>query len=106
MGVHAAESEAPPSVLDPRPSTLYPFADHYLHLHGFRYHYLDEGRGEPVVMLHGNPTWSFYYRDLVRVLRTEYRTIVPDHVGCGRSDKPDDSRYDYVLASRVRDLEA
>jgi haloalkane dehalogenase len=85
---------------------LYPFAGHFLDRGGFRLHYLDEGQGEPVVMLHGNPTWSFYYRDLVRVLRTEYRTIVPDHVGCGRSDKPDDSRYDYVLASRIRDLEA
>jgi cis-3-alkyl-4-acyloxetan-2-one decarboxylase len=85
---------------------LYPFAGHFFDRGGFRLHYLDEGQGEPVLMLHGNPTWSFYYRDLVQALRTEYRAIVPDHVGCGRSDKPDDSRYDYVLASRVRDLEA
>jgi haloalkane dehalogenase len=79
---------------------------HYLDLHGLRYHYLDEGRGEPVVMLHGNPTWSFYYRDLVRGLRDDYRTVVPDHIGCGRSDKPDDSHYPYTLERRVRDLEA
>jgi len=85
---------------------LYPFESHYLDLDGLRYHYLDEGRGEPVVMLHGNPTWSFYYRDLVRALRDAYRAIVPDHIGCGLSDKPDDSRYDYTLASRVADLEA
>src|SRR5262249_39819833 len=63
---------------------------------GVRYHYLDEGAGDPVVMLHGNPTWSFYYRDLVRGLRDNYRTVVPDHVGCGLSDKPDDARYDYT----------
>jgi haloalkane dehalogenase len=78
----------------------------YLDLQGLRYHYLDEGGGEPVVMLHGNPTWSFYYRELVRALRGEYRTVVPDHIGCGLSDKPGDDRYDYTLKQRVLDLEA
>ena len=53
-------------------------------------------------MLHGNPTWSFYYRNLVLGLRDTYRTIVPDHIGCGLSDKPDDSRYDYTLAAARR----
>ena len=57
-------------------------------------------------MLHGNPTWSFYYRKLVLGLRDDYRTIVPDHIGCGLSDKPDDSRYEYSLRQRVADLEA
>jgi haloalkane dehalogenase len=57
-------------------------------------------------MLHGNPSWSFYYRRLVEALRGSYRTIVPDHIGCGRSEKPDDARYDYTLARRVDDLEA
>ncbi len=78
----------------------------YLNLRGLRYHYLDEGTGEPVVMLHGNPTWSFYYRELVRGLRGEYRTLVPDHIGCGLSDKPGDDRYEYTLSRRVEDLEA
>jgi pimeloyl-ACP methyl ester carboxylesterase len=73
---------------------------------GLRLHYLDEGRGEPVVMLHGNPSWSFYYRKLVEALNDSYRVIVPDQIGCGLSDKPDDSRYDYTLESRVADLEA
>jgi cis-3-alkyl-4-acyloxetan-2-one decarboxylase len=77
-----------------------------LDLGGLRYHYLDEGRGEPVVMLHGNPSWSFYYRGLVEALRDSYRTIVPDHIGCGLSDKPDDSKYEYTLSRRVDDLEA
>ena len=72
---------------------------------GLRLHYIDEGAGQPVVMLHGNPTWSFYYRHLIEDLRDSYRVIVPDHIGCGLSDKPDDSRYDYRLASRVEDLE-
>jgi cis-3-alkyl-4-acyloxetan-2-one decarboxylase len=72
---------------------------------GLKLHYIDEGTGEPVVMLHGNPTWSFYYRHLIESLRGSYRLIVPDHIGCGMSDKPDDSRYTYTLASRVDDLE-
>lgn len=84
---------------------LYPFSGNYLDLDGIRYHYLDEGSGEPVVMLHGNPTWSFYYRNLVLALRGGYRTIVPDHIGCGLSDKPGDDLYDYTLERRVDDLE-
>jgi len=76
-----------------------------LDLGGLRYHYLDEGQGEPVVMLHGNPTWSFYYRRLVEALNGSARTIVPDHIGCGLSDKPDDSKYEYTLDRRARDLE-
>jgi haloalkane dehalogenase len=73
---------------------------------GGQLHFLDEGRGEPLVMLHGNPTWSFYYRQLVLALRDRYRCVVPDHIGCGLSDKPPQSRYDYALKSRVDDLEA
>lgn len=71
-------------------------------------HYLDEGvgEGEPVVMLHGNPTWSYYYRNLVAALRDRFRCIVPDHIGCGFSDKPQPPRYDYSLKSRVDDLTA
>ena len=85
---------------------LYPFSGRYFERDGLRMHYLDEGAGSPVVMLHGNPTWSFYYRDLVKALRGSYRVVVPDHIGCGLSDKPDDSRYSYTLARRVEDLEA
>src|SRR5712692_6431654 len=84
----------------------YPFASHFLDRDGIRYHYVVEGAGEPVVMLHGNPTWSYYYRRLVLALRDSYRIIVPDHIGCGLSDKPDDSHYEYTLKSRVDDLEA
>lgn len=85
--------------------THYPFASHYLDLDGLRYHYLDQGSGSPVVMLHGNPSWSFYYRNLVRTLSPTHRCVVPDHMGCGLSDKPGDDRYDYTLARRVADLE-
>jgi haloalkane dehalogenase len=85
---------------------LYPFGSHFLTIRGFRYHFLDEGAGDPIVMIHGNPTWSFYYRTLIEALSTKYRTIAPDHIGCGLSDKPGVKRYDYRLASRVADLEA
>ena len=85
---------------------------------GIAMSYLDEGPrdGEVVVMLHGNPSWSYYWRTLVAGLcdpafGKQYRCIVPDHVGMGLSDKPDDyrassPRYDYTLQSRVDDLEA
>jgi len=56
-------------------------------------------------MVHGNPSWSFYYRNLVKTLSKDHRCIVPDHIGCGFSDKPGDDRYDYTLARRVADLE-
>jgi len=85
---------------------LYPFAPHYLDLDGIQLHYLDEGTGETVVMIHGNPTWSFFYRNLVRCLSPAYRTIVPDHIGCGLSDKPADELYPYTLDRRARDLES
>ena len=57
-------------------------------------------------MLHGNPTWSFQYRNLVLALRATHRCIVPDHLGCGLSDKPPVDAYDYRLASRIEDLDA
>jgi haloalkane dehalogenase len=92
------------------PPALYPFESRFFDLGGLRYHYLDEGESlegrEPVVMLHGNPTWSFYYRDLIRSLRDRHRVIAPDHIGCGYSDKPGDDRYEYSLQQRVSDVEA
>ncbi len=83
----------------------YPFTSNYFDLNGLKYHYLDEGQGPTVVMLHGNPSWSFYYRNLVKELSNRFRCIVPDHIGCGLSDKPGDHRYDYTLPQRVADLE-
>ena len=85
---------------------LYPFKSNYIDLNGLKYHFLDQGKGEPVVMIHGNPTWSFYFRELIKGLSPQFRTIVPDHIGCGLSDKPDIKRYDYSLKSRVDDLES
>lgn len=84
---------------------LYPFESHWLDLDGLRLHYLDEGSGEPIVMVHGNPTWSFFFRELVREFRATHRVIAPDHIGCGLSDKPGDAEYDYALRRRVENLE-
>jgi pimeloyl-ACP methyl ester carboxylesterase len=89
------------------PAGLYPFDGHWFQQPAGRMHYLDEGpQDAPVVlMLHGNPTWSFYYRNLVLSLRDRHRCIAPDHIGCGLSDKPSPEEYDYHLASRVADLD-
>jgi pimeloyl-ACP methyl ester carboxylesterase len=86
---------------------LYPFSPSvFTTPGGAAMSYLDEGprSDEAVLMLHGNPTWSFYYRDLVRELSPTVRCIVPDHVGMGLSSKPES--YDYSLASRIADVEA
>jgi cis-3-alkyl-4-acyloxetan-2-one decarboxylase len=56
-------------------------------------HYIDEGKGEPVVFLHGNPTWSFYFRKIIKPLRKQYRCIALDHLGCGLSEKNPSHQY-------------
>ena len=81
---------------------LYPFQSNHLLLDGVRYHYLDEGEGEVLLLVHGNPTWSFYWRELIRCWRKRYRVIAIDHIGCGLSDKP--ANYSYRLAQHIRNL--
>ena len=81
---------------------LYPFASHTLPLGSWRYHYLDEGSGEPLLMVHGNPTWSFYWRNLILAFRDRYRVVAPDHMGCGWSDKP--QAYPYCLSTHIANL--
>lgn len=85
---------------------LYPFESNYLEIDGLDYHYLDEGAGEPMLMVHGNPTWSFYFRALVSAFSGDRRVIVPDHIGCGLSAKPPATRYPFNLQRRVEDLSA
>lgn len=85
--------------------SLYPFKSHFINVRGLRYHYINEGKGEPVIMLHGNPTWSFYYRNLVKALRNNYQVVVPDHMGCGLSDRPTIKEYKFTLKQRIEDLE-
>jgi haloalkane dehalogenase len=81
----------PPSWLDRR---AYPFASHYLDVEGGQLHYVDEGEGPPVVMVHGQPTWSFMYRHLISGLSTKFRCIALDHIGFGLSDKPRSWAYE------------
>jgi cis-3-alkyl-4-acyloxetan-2-one decarboxylase len=84
--------------------SLYPFSSHELRLQGLKYHYLDEGAGPVLLLVHGNPTWSFYWREVVSALRGEFRLIVPDHIGCGLSDKPFLKRFNYRLNRHVGNL--
>ena len=97
----ARASQLPPDI-----RFEYPYASNSLTLsNGSKMHFVDEGNGPVVLMLHGNPTWSFYYRDLIRQLSASgYRCIAPDHIGCGLSDKPKD--YNYTLAQRIEDIES
>jgi haloalkane dehalogenase len=85
---------------------IYPFTSHFANVNGLSMHYVDEGRGEPVVMLHGNPTWSFYFRELIKGLSNHYRCIAPDHIGCGLSAKPRAADYGFALCNRVADFSA
>ncbi|NOX59575.1 MAG: alpha/beta fold hydrolase [Planctomycetes bacterium] len=84
--------------------TLYPFTSRWANVDGHRYHYIDEGAGEPIVCVHGNPTWSFFYRNVVSQLRGEFRVLAVDHIGCGLSDKPSADAYEYTLKTRIDDL--
>ncbi len=98
------------SAASPRPSAAeealrlaageYPFASRYFEFDGARLHYIDEGSGPVLFMLHGNPTWSFVYRKLVLALRDRYRCIVPDLPGFGLSEPP--SGFDYRPESHRR----
>jgi haloalkane dehalogenase len=83
---------------------LYPFVSRELTVAGLRYHYLDEGTGETLLFVHGNPTWSFYWRNLIVALRDRYRCVAPDHIGCGLSDQPAPGDYDFCLGRRISDL--
>lgn len=80
----------------------FPFESRFFDQGGFRQHYIDEGQGSPVLMVHGNPTWSFYYRHLMAALRDTHRVIAVDHIGCGLSDKP--QKYKYRLYQHVENL--
>jgi haloalkane dehalogenase len=82
----------------------YPFSSHFATIDGHRLHYLDEGAGPVIVMVHGNPTWSYYYRHLIAMLAKTHRVIAVDHLGCGLSDKP--QGYPYQLQDHIDNLEA
>ena len=83
----------------------YAFEPRYVEQDGLRMHYVDEGSGSPILLLHGEPTWAFLYRKTIPALSAVGRTIVPDYFGFGRSDKPtriEDYSYDFHYASIER----
>lgn len=84
---------------------LYPFASKFIKLENeLSMHYIDEGENsnDTLVMLHGNPSWSFYYRRLIEHFRKNHRVIAPDHIGMGLSDKP--QNYNYTLKNHIDNL--
>ena len=82
----------------------YPYRGRFFPIGEHRMHYLDEGQGPCVVLVHGNPTWSYYFRHVIAALSPTNRVIAIDHLGCGLSDKPGD--YPYTLKNHIDNLEA
>jgi cis-3-alkyl-4-acyloxetan-2-one decarboxylase len=82
----------------------FPFKPHFTQVAGFRMHYVDEGKGDPIVCLHGEPTWGYLYRNFIPPLSKRYRVIAPDHMGFGKSETP--ANREYTLATHVQNLEA
>lgn len=83
---------------------LYPFVPQKTQINNHRMSYVDVGQGEPVVMTHGNPTWSFFYRKIILALRDNWRCLAPDHIGCGFSEKP--AEYPYTLSQHIDNFTA
>ncbi len=81
----------------------YPFEPRSYSLGPHRLSFVDEGEGPTVVMVHGNPSWSYLYRNFINALQGEYRCLAPDHLGCGFSDKPQD--YPYRLQNHIDNLD-
>jgi haloalkane dehalogenase len=82
----------------------WPFEPHFTDRAGFRMHYVDEGAGDPVVLLHGEPTWGYLYRRLIGPLAERHRVVVPDHMGFGKSETP--QHRSYLLGEHAGNLEA
>jgi haloalkane dehalogenase len=81
----------------------WPFAPHFFDGSGFRQHYVDEGAGDPIVLLHGEPTWGYLYRYFIPRLTAHGRVVVPDHMGFGKSETPQDRTYS--IREHVENLE-
>lgn len=73
----------------------FPFAPNFFDGQGFKMHYVDEGEGEPILCLHGQPTWSYLYRNFIPSLSNTHRVIVPDYMGFGKSETPQDKEYTF-----------
>jgi len=73
----------------------FPFKPHFFEGRGFRMHYVDEGSGDPIICIHGQPTWGYLYRNFIPPLSKTHRVIVPDHKGYGKSETPKGSEYTF-----------
>jgi haloalkane dehalogenase len=82
----------------------FPFVARFSDARGFRMHYVDEGVGEPILLIHGEPTWSYLYRNFIPHLSRHHRVIAPDHMGFGKSETPADREY--TLDEHSRNLGA
>jgi pimeloyl-ACP methyl ester carboxylesterase len=82
----------------------WPFPPHFFQAAGFRQHYVDEGAGRPILLLHGQPTWGYIWRRFIPALARHHRVVVPDHMGFGKSETPPDREY--TLRTHVANLEA
>lgn len=94
-----------PGIRDETFGGTYPFAPRFFDAGGFDMHYIDVGRGEPVLMLHGDPAWGYLWREFIPALSAGRRVIVPDHMGMGKSDAPE-GPYPYRLRRHIDNLEA
>ncbi len=81
----------------------YPFSSNYADINGQKMHYIDEGKGETILFVHGTPSWSFDYRNVIKKLKENHRCIAVDHIGFGLSDKPE--YYDYSTQNHSKTLE-
>ncbi len=81
----------------------WPFTARYTDAPGFRMHYVDEGDGEVILALHGEPTWGYLFRHLIKTLSRKYRIVVPDHIGFGKSETPQNKNY--YLQDHIDNLE-
>ncbi|MEM6805926.1 MAG: alpha/beta fold hydrolase [Bacteroidota bacterium] len=73
----------------------FPFSPNFFEGKGFKMHYVDEGEGDTILCLHGQPTWGYLYRNFIPKLSQNYRVIVPDHMGYGKSETPKDATYSF-----------
>ena len=79
----------------------YPFGSHYTTIDGVRIHYVDEGKGDPVLMVHGQPTWSYLYRNIIPAFALDHRALALDLMGFGLSDKPTDREYSFEEHTKI-----
>lgn len=81
----------------------YPFNSKFVYINGQNLHFIDEGKGETILFVHGTPSWSFDYRNLIKHLKENFRCVAIDHIGFGLSDKPE--HYDYSTQNHSKTLE-